>query len=156
MTSLEQAARQALEVLENRFNPKGYGEMDNAITALRQALEQQPKQEPVAWMSQGGDVSRSKRYFEEMGFTDLIPLYTKPPKREWVGLSNLEKAARQTLVCDPCPYLEIHDAVVKDHDKAMELLRQCVDEMRYAGWNKFVSDNTGRNAVYEQLQEFLK
>jgi hypothetical protein len=32
--------------------------------------------EPVAWMSQGGDVSRSVDYFEEMGFKDLIPLYT--------------------------------------------------------------------------------
>jgi len=36
--------------------------------------------EPVAWMSQGGDVSRSADYFEEMGFTDLIPLYTHPVK----------------------------------------------------------------------------
>lgn len=35
---------------------------------------------PVAWLSQGGDVSRSKDYFEEMGFKDLIPLYTHPPK----------------------------------------------------------------------------
>jgi hypothetical protein len=35
---------------------------------------------PVAWMSQGGDVSRSKDYFEEMGFKDLIPLYTHPVK----------------------------------------------------------------------------
>jgi hypothetical protein len=35
---------------------------------------------PVAWMSQGGDVTRSKAYFEEMGFKDLIPLYTHPVK----------------------------------------------------------------------------
>lgn len=34
--------------------------------------------EPVAWMSQGGDVSRSADYFEEMGFKDLIPLYAHP------------------------------------------------------------------------------
>jgi hypothetical protein len=38
--------------------------------------------EPVAWMSQGGDVSRSKDYFEEMGFKDLIPLYTHPVKEQ--------------------------------------------------------------------------
>jgi hypothetical protein len=37
---------------------------------------------PVAWMSQGGDVSRSKDYFEEMGFKDLIPLYTHPVKEQ--------------------------------------------------------------------------
>ena len=36
------------------------------------------KQKPVAWMSQGGDVTRNKDYFEEMGFKDLIPLYTAP------------------------------------------------------------------------------
>lgn len=35
---------------------------------------------PVAWMSQGGDVSRSADYFVEMGFTDLIPLYAHPVK----------------------------------------------------------------------------
>lgn len=36
-------------------------------------------QEPVAWMSQGGDVSRSVKYFEEMGFKKpYIPLYTSP------------------------------------------------------------------------------
>jgi biotin synthase-like enzyme len=38
--------------------------------------------EPVAWMSQGGDVSRSADYFVEMGFTDLIPLYTHPVKKQ--------------------------------------------------------------------------
>jgi hypothetical protein len=38
--------------------------------------------EPVAWMSQGGDVSRSADYFVEMGFTDLIPLYTHPVKEQ--------------------------------------------------------------------------
>lgn len=43
------------------------------------ALEQIAKQEPVAWLSPGGDVSRSRRYFEEMGFTDLRPLYAAPP-----------------------------------------------------------------------------
>ena len=38
--------------------------------------------EPVAWLSQGGDVSRSADYFEEMGFKDLIPLYTHPVKEQ--------------------------------------------------------------------------
>ena len=69
------------------------------------------------------------------------------------------EALRQALeqpVCAPCPYLEIHDAVVKDNDKATALLWQCLEEMRYAGWNKFESDNTARNGIYEQVQEFLK
>ena len=63
--------------------------LEGVITALRQALEE--KQEPVAWISEGGDVSRSKRYMDEMGFK-CNPLYTAPPKREWVGLTDEEKA----------------------------------------------------------------
>ena len=47
------------------------------------------KQEPVAWISEGGDVSRSKRYMDEMGFK-CNPLYTAPPKKEWVGLTDEE------------------------------------------------------------------
>ena len=59
----------------------------DSIAALRQALE--TEQEPVAWISEGGDVSRSKRYMDEMGFK-CNPLYTAPPKREWVGLTDEE------------------------------------------------------------------
>ena len=47
------------------------------------------QQEPVAWISEGGDVSRSKRYMDEMGFK-CNPLYTAPPKKEWVGLTDEE------------------------------------------------------------------
>jgi hypothetical protein len=47
------------------------------------------KQEPVAWISEGGDVSRSKRYMDEMGFK-CSPLYTAPPKKRWVGLTDQE------------------------------------------------------------------
>jgi len=53
--------------------------------AWEQALEE--KQEPVAWISEGGDVSRSKRYMDEMGFK-CNPLYTAPPKKQWVGLTD--------------------------------------------------------------------
>ena len=49
------------------------------------------KQEPVAWISEGGDVSRSKRYMDEMGFK-CNPLYTAPQKKQWVGLTDAELA----------------------------------------------------------------
>ena len=76
----------ALEALESDpISHAGLVSRKQAITALRQALEE--KQEPVAWLSEGGDVSRSKRYMDEMGFK-CNPLYTAPPKREWVGLTH--------------------------------------------------------------------
>ena len=83
------AMQMALEALEKVIIAFGSGLtlQQNAITALRQALE--TEQEPVAWISEGGDVSRSKRYMDEMGFK-CNPLYTAPPKREWVGLTAPE------------------------------------------------------------------
>ena len=39
------------------------------------------QQEPVAWLSEGGDVSRSKLYMDEMGFK-CEPLYKSPPQRK--------------------------------------------------------------------------
>ena len=115
MNDLEKAARQALEVLENRFNPKQYGEMDNAITALRKALGQQPKQKPVAWWNPKKDTVSCDPVHRH--HPDCVPLYTEPPKhkegcaecgklpsdgwalycvkcsepmREWVGLTDKE------------------------------------------------------------------
>jgi len=87
-----EAIEEAIEVLEDasaemlmETGDKNY--YIEAITALRKALE--TEQEPVAWLSEGGDVSRSKRYMDEMGFK-CSPLYTTPPKREWVGMTDDE------------------------------------------------------------------
>jgi len=41
-------------------------------------------------------------------------------------------------------------------NRAIELLQRCENEMRYAGWYKFQSDNTARNGVYEQVKQFLE
>lgn len=68
--------------------------MDEAIAALHQALEQ-PEQEPVAletvyetiiqWDEGGG--KRSRRELARR----IAALYTAPPKREWVGLTDEER-----------------------------------------------------------------
>jgi hypothetical protein len=84
-----EAMQMALEALESDpLSHAGLVSRKQAIAALRQALE--TEQEPVAWISEGGDVSRSKRYMDEMGFK-CNPLYTAPPKREWVGLTDEER-----------------------------------------------------------------
>lgn len=48
------------------------------------------------------------------------------------------------------------DAIVKDSDRAFELLRRAEVEMRYAGWTKYEADNSARNGVYEQIKQFLE
>ena len=57
---------------------KSHIELERGI--VKDLNQRQMNNEPVAWMSQGGDVTRSKDYFKEMGFKDLIPLYTHPAK----------------------------------------------------------------------------
>jgi hypothetical protein len=66
--------------------------MDKAAEALRQALAQ-PEQEPVGWADRfefdkkGHDFWCNRQKPAKGG----IPLYTAPPKREWVGLTDEEK-----------------------------------------------------------------
>ena len=96
----KEAMKLALEALE-RNDYLGYQANQKAITALRQAIAEAEKQEPV--------------------------------------------------VC-----LEIHDAIVRDSDKAFALLRWAETEMRYAGWSKRKEDQHGQTDVYEAVVEFLK
>jgi hypothetical protein len=44
-----------------------------------------PKQEPVAWMNDEGDVVTDPKWAKDQGYT--IPLYTTLPQRTWVGLT---------------------------------------------------------------------
>ena len=58
---------------------------------------------------------------------------------------------------DKCQrYIEIHDAVMRDNDQALDLLRRAEVEMRYAGWTKCEADNRLRNRVYEEIKQFLE
>jgi hypothetical protein len=91
--------RMALEALEGNCtnaaaDPEQAANEDAAITALRQALE--TEQEPVAWAStldfDDDDIeiipAKAKG---KLGTSNCdIPLYTAPPKREWVGLTDEE------------------------------------------------------------------
>ena len=60
------------------------------IDELRQALE--TEQEPVLWLKTWFDGSVSALKTKSSAFADreLEPLYTAPPKKEWVGLTDDE------------------------------------------------------------------
>jgi hypothetical protein len=85
-----EAMKQALDALENkRHEYRAY----QAITALRQAIEQAEKQEPVAWITNFGSSSGPSVSLKPPsgGFFGVItPLYTTPPRKEWVGLTDDE------------------------------------------------------------------
>jgi len=105
MTTLREAAQQALEAWE-QINKYGFvladyeGPMEQAIAALRAALEQ-PEQEPVAYLYHD---AQSAHDANPMLHSTLLvmaterrpecrnetPLFTHPPRREWRGLKEWE------------------------------------------------------------------
>jgi hypothetical protein len=83
-----EAMKQALEALESDpISHAGLVSRKQAITALRQALE--TEQEPVATVtSESGNPNLSMSWWHEPALPVGTKIYTSPPKREWVGLTD--------------------------------------------------------------------
>ena len=114
MSGLRKAAEQAATDLEELIHWHGIRDSDDklmpahnqtpeiksaieSLEALRQALAQ-PEQEPVAWMNKKSAFMCGKTDESGVAFHIIttskqtkhhtVPLYTAPPKREWVGLTK--------------------------------------------------------------------
>ena len=100
MSDLRKAAEMALEALNEVTGWQWSGpmrvmdEVEAAIYALRTALAQ-TEQEPVAWGI--ANTRPTEKNPLMMVMLDepkpshlVVPLYTAPPKREWVGLTDDE------------------------------------------------------------------
>ena len=93
----DEALRLALEALTNAYWPTesdlmpahNIKECADAITAIKEALAQ-PENEPVAWISTG--TARMIHWTADKPAygDDWVPLYTTPPQRKWVGLTEDE------------------------------------------------------------------
>ncbi len=113
MSDLISAAKQALEALETCMYPQQ--KQFQAITALRQAIEQAEKQEPVIGVevkriASGGFIGNVWWIHENLQ-EGVFHLYTHPqPKREWVGLTDEQIHIRyKAMRGDKSPrYIEIY------------------------------------------------
>ena len=95
-----EAMKQALEALETPLHAQPWGLKQNAIVALRTAIEQTEKQTPVAYRWKGELFTPNE--IEMLDVTDAVPLYQNPEpvecmcgicklgKWEWVGLTDEE------------------------------------------------------------------
>ena len=84
MSDLRQAAEMALEALETLNSGDSY-KTHNAATALRQAIAEAEKQEPVAFRNtETGEFCTGG--FLRKDWAKWQPLYAAP--REWVGLTD--------------------------------------------------------------------
>ena len=87
-----------------------------------------PEEEPVAWITNGGKGElwwhRSSKFDEEGNLIgpnqDDIPLYTAPPKKEWVGLTDEEVSDVIDGVLEGGGWLDVAralEAAIKDKNK---------------------------------------
>lgn len=91
-----EAIEEAIEVLEDasadmlaETGDENY--YSEAIAVLRQALE--TEQEPVAWISDSPTKGNGKQLHWTKAeawrwSSNITPLYTAPPKKQWVGLTD--------------------------------------------------------------------
>jgi hypothetical protein len=97
----DEALRLALETFESMSHKESIfaGEFDNEITAIKAALE--AKDEPVAWVCMKSEMHDIDFDQPEI---DAIPvgtmLYTTPPQRTWVGLTDeeIEQGCKESWV----------------------------------------------------------
>jgi hypothetical protein len=105
----DEALKLALEALQDLINKTSgqaiYSFMEterriamSACVGIKEALAQ-PEQEPVAWELRAGKTDRvlieitnnSQRAHDwKASLEEVVPLYTTPPQRTWVGLTSKE------------------------------------------------------------------
>ena len=86
---LMKMARRALELRCNDADGNEVDLVTPAIKALRDRLAQ-PEPEPVAWAHPEWLTYRRAPAPDVYYKNRWIPLYTAPPKREWVGLTEVD------------------------------------------------------------------
>ena len=98
----DEALKLALETLECWQRNEDCNEpMSKILEAIKEALAQ-PEQEPVAWVSttellvmRGNALGGAKDWRINLGLVKQdgdVGLYTTPPQRTWVGLTNQERS----------------------------------------------------------------
>ena len=91
MTDLRKAAEEVTEAWSWDISEPRNKMLRERMETLCQALAQ-PEQEPVAWAHiEGNEIIEFETDKEECEACKYcVPLYTAPPKREWVGLTDEE------------------------------------------------------------------
>ena len=88
-----------------------------SLTAYTRALAAycdflQPEQEPVLWMMPDGNTA-DKWALQFYGGQKGKPLYTTPPKREWVGLTD-DEVSDLTMIYSGSPLYRAIEAKLKE------------------------------------------
>jgi hypothetical protein len=94
-----EALKLALKSLQKADKINGHSNNQKIIVAIEKALKR-PEQKPVAFMREDEDCSDCIVWEQTEEHT--IPLYTAPPQREWVGLTDEEIDRLNHVRVDGC------------------------------------------------------
>jgi hypothetical protein len=91
----DDALKMALGALESiEWHGGGWGLdpdlIETSITAIKEVLAQ-PAQEPVAWLCSPDENGLFDLPLTHKACKDCFPVYTTPPQRPWVGLTEQER-----------------------------------------------------------------
>ena len=128
MSNLRAAAQQALKAFRKCVPMDGkHAEVDAVFKSLRAALEQEQEQEPVAWRWRMRNPTDSPGFAQPWNVTtyypreqanEIEPLYTRPPRREWRGLTEEERRE-----CTASPFVVENyraiEAALKERNEAI-------------------------------------
>ena len=122
MTKEREALRMTLAALKDhvgnyKLGAAGCAQQAAAIAAGEEALAQ-PEQAPLAWVTQVGTLV-------QVGMTNLktglmygwTPLYTTPPKREWVGLTGDDMDDITSTAMDKTDAMLLTEAKLKEKNQ---------------------------------------
>ena len=108
--------KQALEFIGDVYAGEWHGPMsrrEQIEQAIRQAIAEAEKQEPVAW-AQFSEIGNLIDLLEEP-CKGYAPLYTHPqPKREWVGLTVMEAVELELATNHPREFAAAIEAKLKE------------------------------------------
>jgi hypothetical protein len=83
---------EALKLVKTWFERNTYGdEAVEVYEAIEQAIAEAEKHEPVAWLSTDCIGERYLCFTKPQDSDPVQPLYTTPPQRTWVGLTDEDR-----------------------------------------------------------------
>ena len=90
----------------------------DVIANLEKEALSEPEQEPVAWMSPSWIDPDTRGWqddsFESIPIEGWLPIYTQPPQRTWVGLTDEEKHYIRYSHMTSAEFIEFIEAKLKE------------------------------------------
>ena len=118
LSTLDEVRQETFRLIRDGQTLYAEDKVWSTIISIKEVLAQ-PEQEPVAWQFVKGSSFRKRRPddFDDLaydGFPYWKPLYTTPPQRTWVGLTDEEKHEIRYSHMTSAEFIEFIEAKLKD------------------------------------------